>query len=30
MDKNDEIKDIDTENAYDFGDVLALQELVSE
>ena len=30
MDKNDEIKDIDTENAYQFGGVLALQELVSE
>ena len=30
MDKNDEIKNIDTENAYEFGVVLALQELVSE
>ena len=27
---NDEIKDIDTEKAYKFGVVLALQELVSE
>ena len=30
MDKNYENKDIDTENAYEFGVVLALQELVSE
>ena len=30
MDKNDEIKDIDTEIPYDFGVVLSLQELVSE
>ena len=30
MDKNDEIKDTDTENAYEFEVVLVHQKLVSE